>query len=44
MDQIATPTEEAVSIAFLTVGDAAAAGFSSPAQDYLDGSLGLNAT
>ena len=42
VERIATPALDAVAIAFLVAGDAVAAGFPSPAQDYFDGSLDLN--
>jgi DNA polymerase V len=42
VERIATPAQDAVTIAFLVAGDAVAAGFPSPAQDYFDGSLDLN--
>ncbi|MCJ1701999.1 translesion error-prone DNA polymerase V autoproteolytic subunit [Rathayibacter festucae] len=42
VERISTPALDAVAIAFLVAGDAVAAGFPSPAQDYFDGSLDLN--
>ncbi|MCJ1697889.1 translesion error-prone DNA polymerase V autoproteolytic subunit [Rathayibacter caricis] len=42
VERIAAPAEDVVTLAFLIAGDAVAAGFPSPAQDYFDGSLDLN--
>ena len=42
VERISSPALDAVAIAFLVAGDAVAAGFPSPAQDYFDGSLDLN--
>jgi DNA polymerase V len=42
VESIAIPAQDIVTLAFLVAGDAVAAGFPSPAQDYFDGSLDLN--
>ncbi|MWV51515.1 translesion error-prone DNA polymerase V autoproteolytic subunit (plasmid) [Rathayibacter sp. VKM Ac-2803] len=42
VENIAIPAQGVVTLAFLVAGDAVAAGFPSPAQDYFDGSLDLN--
>jgi DNA polymerase V len=42
VESIAVPAQDVVTLAFLVAGDAVAAGFPSPAQDYFDGSLDLN--
>lgn len=42
VESMAIPAQDVVKLAFLVAGDAVAAGFPSPAQDYFDGSLDLN--
>jgi DNA polymerase V len=42
VERISIPSLDTVTLAFLVAGEAVAAGFPSPAQDYFDGSLDLN--
>ena len=42
VERMSTPANDAIALLLLVAGDAVAAGFPSPAQDYFDGSLDLN--